>query len=59
MTKAEEIVAIVDKRSPGLLDKIAGEDGVSKESLVRNVLALSHCQMVCTHQTTTRNESDV
>lgn len=50
MSKVEEIVAIVEKESPGLLDGISREDGITKESLVRKVLALSHGQMVRTHQ---------
>lgn len=50
MSKVEEIVAIVEKESPGLLDGISREDGITKESLVRKILALSHGQMVCTHQ---------
>ena len=50
MSKVEEIIAIVEKESPGLLDGISLEDGITKESLVRKVLALSHGQMVRTHQ---------
>ena len=50
MSKVEEIVEIVDRESPGLLDDISHEDGLSKEGLVRKVLALSHGQMVRTHQ---------
>ena len=50
MSKVEEIIAIVEKESPGLLDGISREDGMTKESLVRKVLALSHGQMVRTHQ---------
>ena len=50
MSKVEEIVAIVEKKSPGLLDGISREDRITKESLVRKVLALSHGQMVRTHQ---------
>ena len=50
MSKVEKIVAIVEKESPGLLDGISREDGITKESLVRKVLALSHGQMVRTHQ---------
>ena len=50
MSKVEEIVAIVEKESPGLLYGISREDGITKESLVRKVLALSHGQMVRTHQ---------
>ena len=42
MNKVEEIVEIVEKESPGLLDSISREDGITKESLVRKVLALSH-----------------
>ena len=50
MSKVEKIVSIVEKESPGLLDGISREDGITKESLVRKVLALSHGQMVRTHQ---------
>lgn len=50
MSKVEEIVAIVEKKSPGLLDGISREDGIPKESLVRKVLELSHDQRVRTHQ---------
>lgn len=50
MSKVEKIVAIVEKESPGLLDGISREDGITKENLVRKVLALSHGQMVHTHQ---------
>lgn len=50
MSKVEDIVAIVEKESPGLLDGISREDGITKESLVRKILALSHGQMVRTHQ---------
>jgi len=50
MSKVNEIVAIVEKASPGLLDSISQEDGITKEGLVRKVLALSHGKMVCTHQ---------
>ena len=50
MNKVEEIVEIVEKESPGLLDSISREDGITKESLVRKVLALSHGKMVRTHQ---------
>ena len=50
MSKVEEIVEIVDRESPGLLDDISHEDGLTKEGLVRKVLALSHGQMVRTHQ---------
>ena len=49
MNKVEEIVAIVEKDSPGLLGSISREDGITKEELVRKVLALSHGQMVRTH----------
>lgn len=51
MSKVVEIIAIVEKESPGLLDSISREDGITKESLVRKILALSHGQMVRTHQT--------
>ncbi len=50
MTKVEKIVEIVEKESPGLLDGISREDGITKEDLVRKVLALSRGQMVRTHQ---------
>ena len=50
MSKVEEIVETVEKESPGLLDSISQEDGVTREELVRKVLALSHGQMVRTHQ---------
>ena len=50
MSKVEEIVAIVEKDSPGLLDGISREDGITREGLVRKVLAFSHGQMVRTHQ---------
>ena len=50
MNKVKEIVKIVDRESPGLLDDISHEDGLTKEGLVRKVLALSHGQMVRTHQ---------
>ena len=50
MSKVEEIVAIVEKESPGLLDGILREDGITKESLARKVLAISHGQTVRTHQ---------
>ena len=60
MSKVEEIVAIVEKESPGLLDGISREDGITKESLVRKVLALSHGQMVRTHQSEgSSHDSDV
>ena len=52
MSKIEQIVAIVEKKSPGLLEVVAHEDGISRESLVRKVLALSHGHMVRTHQNT-------
>lgn len=50
MSTVEEIVEIVDRESPGLLDDISHEDGLTKEELVRKVLALSRGQMVRTHQ---------
>ena len=50
MSKVDEIVATVEKESPGLLDSLSSEDGVTKEELVRKILALSHGKMVCTHQ---------
>ena len=52
MSKVEEIV---DRESPGLLDDISHEDGLTKEELVRKVLALSHGQMVRTHQNPQRS----
>lgn len=50
MSKVEKIIEIVEKDSPGLLDGISEEDGVTKEDLVRKVFALSHGKMVRTHQ---------
>ena len=50
MSKVEKIVDAVEKESPGLLDAISREDGISKEELVRKVLSISHGQMVRTHQ---------
>lgn len=50
MSKVDKITALVDEESPGLLDAISSEDGISKKELVRKVLALSHGQMVRTHQ---------
>lgn len=50
MSRVEEIVEIVERKSPGLLDDISHEDGLTKEGLVRKVLALSRGQMVRTHQ---------
>ena len=50
MSKVEKIVSVVEKESPGLLDCISSEDGMSKEELVRKILSLSHGQMVRTHQ---------
>ena len=58
MSKVNEIVKIVDRESPGLLDGISQEDGLTKESLVRKVLALSHGQMVRTHQNPEKALSD-
>lgn len=55
MSKAEEIVKIVDRESPGLLDDISHEDDLTKEGLVRKVLALSHDQMVRTHQNSAKS----
>jgi len=49
MKKAKQIVSIIDKESPGVLDHLSKEDGISKENLVRKVLAISHGQMVCAH----------
>ena len=59
MSKVEEIVEIVDRESPGLLDDISHEDGLTKEELVRKVLALSHGQMVRTHQNAENPQCDV
>lgn len=50
MTKVETIVAIVEKDSPGLLDRISQEDGIDRERLVRKILSISHGKMVRTHQ---------
>ena len=50
MSKVEERVAVVEKESPGLLGSISQEDGITREELVRKVLALSHGQKVRTHQ---------
>lgn len=50
MNKIQKIVEVVEKKSPGLLDAISHEDGISKEDLVRKVLSISHGQMVRTHQ---------
>ena len=50
MSKVEEIVKIVEKESPGLLDRLSQEDCVTKEELVRKVLAISHGKLVRTHQ---------
>ena len=55
MSKVEKIIEIVEKDSPGLLDGISEEDGVTKEDLVRKVLALSHGKMVRTHQSLETN----
>ena len=49
MSKSEEIMATVEKESPGSLDRISQEDGITKEELVRKILALSHGKMVRTH----------
>ncbi len=57
MSKADEIAAIVDGVSPGLLDRIAREDGLTKESLVRKILALSRGRMVRTHHNRPRSGS--
>ena len=57
MSKVDEIVAIVEQESPGLLDSISREDGLSREGLVRKILAISHGQMVCAHQNETNPES--
>ena len=50
MSKVEKIVETVEKESPGLLDSISQEDGITKVRLVRKVLAISHGKMVRTHQ---------
>ena len=50
MSKVDKITVLVDQESPGLLDTLSSEDGITKEELVRKVLALSHSQMVRTHQ---------
>ena len=50
MSKSEKIMAAVEKESPGLLERISQEDGITKEELVRKILALSHGKMVCAHQ---------
>lgn len=50
MGKVNEIVSIVEGESPGLLEAVAREDGLSREKLVRKVLALSRGRMVYTHQ---------
>ena len=50
MSKVDKIITLVGQESPGLLDAISSEDGISKEELVRKVLALSRGQMVRTHQ---------
>ena len=50
MSKVDKITVLVDQESPGLLDTLSSEDGITKEELVRKVLALSHGQMVRTHQ---------
>jgi len=57
MNRVEQIIAIVDEESPGNLDSLAKEDEISKEELVRKVLALSKGRMVYTHQT--RNGASV
>ena len=49
MRNVAEIVEVVEKGSPGLLDGISREDGLTKEGLVRKVLELSHGHMVRTH----------
>ena len=41
MSKVEEIIAIVEKESPGLLDGISLEDGITKESLDRKSTRLN------------------
>ena len=58
MNQVEEIVKIVDRESPGLLDDLSREDGLTREGLVRKVLVLSHGQMVRTHQNPEKALSD-
>ena len=50
MNKIEMIVKTVDRKSHGLLESIAGEDGLTKDSLVRKVLDISHGRKVRTHR---------
>lgn len=50
MNSTEKIVETVDKESPGLLDRLSQEDGITKEELVDKVLAISHGRVVRTHQ---------
>ena len=50
MKKVQEIVTMVEKESPGLLDRISQADGITKEELVSKILAISHGQTVYTHQ---------
>ena len=50
MGRIDDIISIVDCDSPGLLEEIAHGDSITKEELVRKILALSHGRMVCTHQ---------
>lgn len=57
MSKVDKIVSVVEKESPGLLDAISVEDGISKEELVRKILSISHGEMVCTHQNNDQQNS--
>ena len=50
MNSTDKIVETVDKESPGLLDRISQEDGITKEERVDKVLAISHGCVVRTHQ---------
>ena len=49
MKKETQIVSIIDRESPGMLDHLSKEDGISKESLVRKVLEISYGRVVRTH----------
>lgn len=57
MSKVDKIVSVVEKESPGLLDAISVEDGISKEELVRKILSISHSKMVRTHQNNDQQNS--
>ena len=50
MSKVARIVVEVDRKSPGLLDSLSKDDGVSKEELVRKVLSISRGKVVRTHR---------